>query len=137
MPWLNVPYLPQVEPGGCLAACAAMVLAYVEQPALQEDIARQIDARSWGAPASNIRRLTGWGLIVRYDSGSLAEIRASLESGQPPIVFVRTGDLPYWAEDTPHALVVVGMDDDHVYLLDPAYADKAPVIVTVGDFALA
>lgn len=33
MTLLDVPYLPQHEPGGCLTACAAMVLAHLEQPA--------------------------------------------------------------------------------------------------------
>ncbi|MBM4467172.1 MAG: hypothetical protein FJ014_16730 [Chloroflexi bacterium] len=31
MRWLDVPYLPQSEPGGCLVACAAMVLAYLNR----------------------------------------------------------------------------------------------------------
>ena len=74
---LDVPYLQQVDPGGCLPACAAMVLAYLEQPALQEDISRQIGALSWGTPASNIRRLTGWGFQVRYDTSSLRELQIS------------------------------------------------------------
>ena len=137
MSWLNVPYLSQAEPGGCLPACAAMVLAYLEQPALQEDIARQIGARRFGTPASNIQRLRTWGLIVDYRSGSLEELSAALSESNAPIVFVRTSELPYWREDTPHAVVVVGMDETHVYLLDPAHPDKVPVGVSIGDFALA
>ena len=54
MHWLDVPYLPQSEPGSSLLACVAMVLAYLEQPALQEDVARQIGARPFGVQASNI-----------------------------------------------------------------------------------
>ncbi len=137
MSWLNVPYLSQAEPGGCLPACAAMVPAYLEQPALREDIARQIGARRFGTPASNIRRLTAWGLVVEYRSGSLEELAAAVSAGNPSIVFVRTSELPYWREDTPHAVVVVGLDEAHVYLLDPAYPEETPVEVTVGDFALA
>lgn len=114
-----------------------MVLAYLEEPALQEDISRQIGALPWGTPASNIRRLTGWGFQVRYDTSSLRELRTFLSAGQPPIVFLRTADLPYAEEDAPHAVVVVGIDDDTVYLLDPDYPDQAPVMVSIGDFALA
>ena len=40
-------------------------------------------------------------------------------------------------EDSPHAVVVVGIDNDAVYLLDPDYSERTPVTVTVGDFALA
>ncbi len=137
MRWLNVPYLPQSEPGGCLAACAAMVLAYLEQPVLQEDVAHQIGARQFGVPASNIQRLAAWGLDVHYGEGSLDELSAALDSGSAPIVFVRTSELSYWREDTPHALVLVGLDATHAYLLDPAYSDEVPAVVTLGDFLLA
>jgi hypothetical protein len=104
-----------------------MVLAHLGQPALQEDVARQIRARQFGVPASNIRRLAAWGLDVHYHEGSLEELSATLAMGSAPTVFVRTSELPYWREDTPRAVVVVGLDDAHAYLLDPAYPDKVPV----------
>ena len=134
---LDVPYLPQHEPGGCLVACAAMVLAHLEQPALQEDIARQIGARPAGVPAFNIRRLAAWGLDVQYGQGSLSELTAALVRGNAPIIFLRTSELPYWQEDTPHAVVLVGLDRESAFLLDPAYEDETPVSVTLGDFLLA
>lgn len=77
---LPVPHLQQQERGECLAACAAMLLAYV--------------------------------------------------------AFVKTGELPYWDEDCDHAVVVAGLDDEVVYLNDPAFPD-APVQVPRGDFDLA
>jgi ABC-type bacteriocin/lantibiotic exporter with double-glycine peptidase domain len=134
---LDVPYLQQIEPGGCLPACIAMVLAYLEQPALQEDISRQIGALPWGTPASNVRRLAGWGFQVRYDTSSLRELQTFLAAGSPPIAFLRTVDLPYAQVDAPHAVVIVGIHDDAVYLLDPDYPDQTPVVVSIGDFALA
>ena len=48
-----------------------------------------------------------------------------------------TSELSYWREDTPHALVLVGLDATHAYLLDPAYSDEVPAVVTIGDFLLA
>jgi ABC-type bacteriocin/lantibiotic exporter with double-glycine peptidase domain len=137
MSLLDVPYLPQHEPGGCLVACAAMVLAYLQQPALQEDIARQIGAQPAGVPAFNIRRLAAWGLEVEYGQGSLNELSAALTRGYPPIIFLRTSELPYWQEDTPHAVVLIGLDRESALLLDPAYEDETPVSVTLGDFLLA
>ena len=110
MSLLDVPYLPQHEPGGCLVACAAMVLAYLQQPALQEDIARQIGAQPAGVPAFNIRRLATWGLEVEYGQGSLNERSAALTRGYPPIIFLIPSELPEWQEDTPHAVVLVGLD---------------------------
>jgi len=64
-----------------------MVLAYLEQPVLQEDVAHQIEARQFGVPASNIQRLAAWGLDVHYGEGSLDELSAALDSGRAPIVF--------------------------------------------------
>ena len=134
---LDVPYLRQIEPGGCLVACAAMVLAYLEQPAMQEDIGRQIGALPWGTPASNIRRLGGWGFYVRYETGSVRDLRAFLFAGHPVIAFVRTLDLPYAQDDSPHAVVVVGVDEEVNHLLDPDYPEQIPVAVSIGDFSLA
>lgn len=137
MSLLDVPYLPQREPGGCLVACAAMVLAHLQQPALQSDIERQIDARPAGVPASNIRRLAAWGLKVQYGQGSLNELAAALSMGNAPIIFLRTSELPYWQEDTPHAIVLIGIDTESVFLLDPAYESVTPVSAAIGDFLLA
>jgi hypothetical protein len=35
-----------------------------------------------------------------------------LQEEHPVIVFVRTGELPYWTYSTDHALVVVGYDEN-------------------------
>jgi hypothetical protein len=44
--------------------------------------------------------------------------------------------LPYWDQVTNHAIVVVGLDDEFVYVHDPAFA-VAPIQVSHGDFELA
>jgi predicted double-glycine peptidase len=74
---------------------------------------------------------------VHYSEGSLSELSAALAADNPPIVFVRTAELSYWHEDTPHAVVLVGLDAVNAYLLDPAYEDEVPVRVARGDFLLA
>ena len=43
---------------------------------------------------------------------------------------------PYTAEQTNHALVVLGMDENYVYVNDPAFR-VAPIPVPIGDFELA
>ncbi|MCP4164672.1 MAG: hypothetical protein GY759_02115 [Chloroflexi bacterium] len=88
-------------------------------------------------PASNIQRLVAWGVEVTYGVGSLNELSAELAEGSAPIVFVRTCELSYWNEDTPYAIVVVGIDESSVYLLDPAYSEKVPVGVPSDEFSLA
>ena len=59
-----------------------------------------------------------------------------LQEGHPVIVFVRTGELPYWTYSVDHALLVVGYDENILYVNDPAHP-KAPITVPQGDFELA
>ena len=136
MPWLNVPHIRQANPGWCLPACVAMVAAYWQQPLLQDDIARWLGTSGVGTPSSRIRALRQYGFEVTYGTGSLAELRTWLSRDIPCIIFVRTGELPYWRVDTPHAVVVAGLDADSATLFDPDL-ESAPVFVSIGDLMLA
>jgi ABC-type bacteriocin/lantibiotic exporter with double-glycine peptidase domain len=114
-----------------------MILDYLGKPVAYDrllDLLR-IDPEI-GTPASNIRNLATLGLDVLYAQGTLADILLCLESNHPCIAFVNTGELPYWNETTGHAVVVVGIDDNMIYLNDPAFTD-APKVISQGDFLLA
>ena len=52
------------------------------------------------------------------------------------MVFVDTGELPYWSYAAKHALVVVGVQAEHILVNDPAFSE-APIQVPAGDFDLA
>lgn len=137
MPWLAIPHQQQDKDGWCLPACVAMVSAYWEQPLLQADVASWLSTRAEiGTPAGRIRRLTQRGFSVIYRAGSMLELQAWLARETPCILFVRTGELPYWKVDTPHALVLAGIEGDNVYLFDPAM-DTAPIAASLGDLMLA
>jgi len=136
MPWLNVPHLRQDKDGWCLPACVAMVAAYWEQPLLQADIANWLGTRGVGTPASRVQRLARRGFEVIYGTGSLAELEAWITKKVPCILFVRTGELPYWQIDTPHAVVLAGLDADSAHLFDPA-VETNPVTVSPSDLTLA
>lgn len=113
-----------------------MVLEYGKQPVGYARLIALLGIRDFGAPSSNIQRLADLGLSVCFSQGSLARLETHLERDEPCIVFLRTGELPYWTEDTGHAVVVVGLDSDTVYLDDSAF-DQAPQRVSRGDFLLA
>lgn len=136
MPWLNVPHLLQDDDGWCLPACVAMIAAYWQQPLLQADLANWLGTRGVGTPASRIRRLAQHGFEVIYRTGSLIDLEAWIAKRVPCILFVRTGELSYWQIDTPHAVVLAGVEADSAYLFDPA-VETAPVIVPSGDLILA
>lgn len=134
---LHVTHQRQRYPADCLAACAAMVLGFLGQPADYENLIRllRIDP-TVGTPYSNVRLLGALHIEVTLKQGTRADLDTSLAQQQLPIVFLSTGELPYWAEDTFHAVVVVGLDDTSIYLNDPAF-ETAPQIVDYGDFELA
>ncbi len=138
--WLAVPHRTEDFVGGCLPACCQMVLGFLGVTRTQRQIAALIGyIEGAGTPASNVARLSSWGINVQYLSeAKLNDLRQGSEKGNAIIVFVRTGELPYWEEDVPHAVVVVGVDTtvEIVYVNDPAFK-RAPVAIPVGDFMLA
>lgn len=133
---LDVPLHQQQSDGDCLAACTVMVLAYLGQDMKYAQVANHLGIRSYGAPAGNIRRLSQWDLDVVYSQTDVAGLEAMVQHSHPVIVFVRTGELPYWPHDSAHALLVVGYDAFNIYVNDPYFAE-APIAVPRGDFELA
>jgi ABC-type bacteriocin/lantibiotic exporter with double-glycine peptidase domain len=135
-PLLRVPHSPQEEPAGCLAACAQMVLAYYGITKSQATLNRLFGLTAIGTPYSTITRLAALGAHVTLQCGDEKVLRSTLDKSQPLIVFLRTGELSYWHGDTSHAVVVIGYDDEKIYLNDPAFA-SAPAEATWGEFLLA
>jgi ABC-type bacteriocin/lantibiotic exporter with double-glycine peptidase domain len=133
---LAVPQQKQQSDGDCLAACAAMVLNYLDRSVAYTRLLKLLKIKSFGAPASNIRLLEQMKLTVTYRVTDMTGLESMLDKGQPVIVFVRTSELPYWDYGADHALVVVGYDDDTIYVNDPNFA-QAPISVARGDFELA
>jgi hypothetical protein len=76
------------------------------------------------------------GLSVHIQQGEITDLRSYLQQNNPLITFVNTGQLPYWAEVTGHAVVIVGIKAHEICLNDPAFSD-APKIIAVADFMLA
>lgn len=76
------------------------------------------------------------GVTVVYQRGMLTDLHTFLLKGSPIIVPVRTIELPHWDADTDHAVVVVGMNEEEIYVNDPAF-ERAPIAITRGDFDLA
>ena len=107
-------------------------------PNAQEQLARELDVRPpLGAPASNVLRLRSDALDVTFPSGNISDLRTQLAQGNPPIVFVQASELPHWQDCiSQHAIVVVGLDEQTVQILDPA-DDPSPIPVPIGDFLLA
>lgn len=134
---LPVPYFHQLADGYCLPACVQMVLAYQGIERSQHQIARQLKVIAGaGVPASRWSRLASNSLEVDYRPGTMADLENALHQNIPPIVLVFTGQLPYWGSSTPHAIVVVGISQEQVFIHDPAQ-ESSGIAVAHGDFHLA
>lgn len=68
--------------------------------------------------------------------GTVAMLHQYLMQDQPVIVSVQTENLPHWSYNTLHAVVVVGITENQIYLNDPEFPE-APIEAPVGDFELA
>ncbi len=113
-----------------------MVLEYLAQHPIYDDLLKVLDIGPIGAPRRNIVRLASRNISVVYREATVAILLDLVQHGVPVIVFVDTGELPYWSSVTNHAVVVVGADAEQVLVNDPAYPE-APIAVAVGDFELA
>jgi len=96
-----------------------MVLAYRQNPVEESKVSELFEADEIGTPAARILRLDQWGYQVSYGSTTLEQLQEWLDHDIPPVAFVQTAFLDYWTTNTPHA--VVGIDDNQVYLNDPAF----------------
>jgi ABC-type bacteriocin/lantibiotic exporter with double-glycine peptidase domain len=113
-----------------------MVLEYFEQHPIYDDLLKVLDIGPIGAPRRNIVRLAGRKISVVYREATVAILLDLLQQGLPVIVFVDTGELPYWSSASNHAVVVVGADAERLLVNDPAYTE-APIAISTGDFELA
>lgn len=124
----------------CLASCAAMVLAYLGIPCEYSHLLRILGTTADGTPFTNLKRLASTlNLAVVYskDRETLTIFERCIRIGLPVIVAVQTWPLAYWQPvDTGHAVIVVGMDAEAVYLFDP-YFTEAPQVVDLDSFLTA
>jgi ABC-type bacteriocin/lantibiotic exporter with double-glycine peptidase domain len=134
---LPVPHRQQQAYGECLAACADMILHYLGFSISYKRLLKLLRVKPLaGTRSSNIRELKKLGFSVIYEQGTFDKLYHHLSNDRPCIAFVKTGELPYWDDDTDHAVVVVGLDDNNVFINDPEFPD-APMQVSRGHFDLA
>jgi uncharacterized protein YvpB len=113
-----------------------MVLGYLGRHEPYEFLVKVVGTRWFGTPADNVLCLERIDVTVTLTELSLTEIEAHLRAGRPVIAYVDTAELPYWSASADHAVVVVGVDEEWVYLNDP-YFEDAPQSVSHIAFRLA
>jgi hypothetical protein len=96
-----------------------MALAFYGDQRSEALISDLLQAEWYGVPAGRVVRLVNWGYRVQYEQSSLQQAQASLEKGVPVILFIRTGGLPAWEMDLPHAVVLAGLSGREAFWHDP------------------
>ncbi len=135
---LSIPFHKQQAAGYCLPACVQMVLAHQQIIRSQADLATQLGVRaSLGTPTRSVLGLASDQLRVVYGEGTEATLQKWLALSWPVIAFVQAGELSYWqGESFQHAVVVVGLEGNTVWLLDPDI-DETVIAVDLDEFMLA
>ena len=135
---LSLPHKPQKGDGYCLPACIQMVLAYLGISRSQEAIGKALGLNPpFGTRHSNIKKLASSTIKIIYEAGTLEDIRSWLNQGAPIIVFVQAGELSHWlGHYFQHAVVVVGIEGQTVYIMDPALS-TGPTAIEQEVFILA
>ena len=135
---LRVPFFRQETETDCLPACARMVLAHLGVTISQTELTRMLSTHPLvGTPYSRITRLRSLSIDVVYQTGDLGNVAHWLTQGSPVIAFVQLRELPYWGGHwAQHALVIVGLDETIVQVLDPA-RDEQVISIPRADFTLA
>jgi uncharacterized protein YvpB len=114
-----------------------MVLAHWGQSHSEAKLAKALGTKDFGTPISNVERLSQKGYQVDFGSLTVDQLKEHLSAGRPVIARVWTAMLDYWpGEITSHVVVVVGFDDTHLYLNDPALP-KTPLSIEWDSFLAA
>jgi uncharacterized protein YvpB len=113
-----------------------MALDFLGISTTQPQLNRLLGLTEAGIAASHVKLLTQLAVNVLYASGDESTLRSALDRQQPIIVFLSTGDLPYWSANVQHAVLIAGYDDEQIYLHDPVFP-AARQAVAWGDFLLA
>ena len=137
MPSLSINHRQQEASVGCLAACAQMALEHINVSVRQRRLNRLFGLTDMGVPWPRVARLSQLGVQVSLETGEEAQLQQAIDRNLPPIIFVRTGELTtYWDADLQHAILMVGYDEQSVFLNDPAFS-TAPQQISWGELLLA
>lgn len=113
-----------------------MVLAHTGRPVDYARLLSMLRIGPLGTRRRSVLNLTRLGLDVTYHETALPIVAEYLQAGHSVIAFVDTAELGYWTTAANHAVVVIGLDDDHVIVNDPAFA-SAPHHIPRDEFELA
>lgn len=121
---LNVPLFLQKREADCLAACAKMACLYLNKRIRYGKLRAIRKVRAIGTSFYNLRHLSQLDILTTFHHGSLAWLENTILAETLVIVSLDTVELPHWRMSTYHAAVIVGFDEDVIFIHDPSFADS-------------
>ena len=133
----NFRHWQQQHEDDCLVACCKMVLDYLGITKSEAWLWHRLSSGDV-TPFPTVAKLADeLGLTVEVAYwGSLTTFGAYIESGLPILVAVNADDPKDWPYVSNHAVVVIGFDDQHVFVHDPAQPET-PLEISIASFLLA
>lgn len=133
---MEVPCYKQEKEYSCAVCCLRMMLEFYGREYEEEELEKLCKTTEKGTIAKNVvDAAKRSGFLALLCEGDLEFIQVCVSSGMPVIVYLRTKSLPWWDYDAIHAVVVTGIDGDHIYLNEPWLGSQ--VRCEVGDFVAA
>jgi ABC-type bacteriocin/lantibiotic exporter with double-glycine peptidase domain len=114
----------QETPDSCVPACLRMVLMAMGLEIGEAELRERCDCTVFGTDALmavDAVRALGFGR-TRKETSTIAGLMDALALGIYPIVFLNV--LPIDGVKGAHAMVLVGLEGDLVYLCDPRWGDR-------------
>jgi ABC-type bacteriocin/lantibiotic exporter with double-glycine peptidase domain len=136
---IEVPHFRQEKAKTCVPASVRMVLAHFNLKRSEQQVAKALGSTALGTNVMNIELLPKeWGLEVQTGDISVEALKDWLDKEIPVITVIETPALPYRDPNQRrrHTLVVVGYDDESVYVNDALLA-SAPTPVPWKNFLTA
>lgn len=113
-----------------------MVCEFLGLPFSYSQLVDLLRTRSFGTPFRNVKELEKHGLSVTIAHMDLSDITRQLANGLPVLAGLHTADLSYWSQAVDHGIVVIGADDEFVYVNDPSL-EKGRQAIPIVEFELA
>ena len=128
----------QEDDRSCVFASLAMVWSAYGKEVSQSEFRDYMGATQRGTQIDvtwNRIPFEKWDLEceIKFDA-KLEERQASLNAGVPVIAIVRSVLLPYSDRDFLHAIVIVGIDQEYVYINDPLTDGQVPIRMSQDTF---
>ena len=130
MNFIEKTHFKQEDEVSCVPTSLAMVLSVYDKEVSQSELKNSMGITESGTQVEVVWEklpFERWQLQYNQRFGcSLEDLENELAKGVPPIVFIISSFLPHSEKDFLHAVVVVGIDKESVYINDSLLEESSP-----------